>query len=615
MVVTPEAEDTDKSNIRADVSACRCCGHDNDEKPRKLSPDSDMIRGTDQPNMDKDDCTNTYSAPPTDEDRNSLPNLGTNDVSGDINTEVETQESEYFEQSPKAPDGGYGWFIVLGSFLVQFLIGGLGRSDGLFFLMFESRYQQSATLTAWPGAVAGMLRLGMGPIASAICQRWSVRTCCLFGGLALGLSHIVTAFSPNFPLVLVFNGFVQGIARGLVYGPSLILVTMYFDSRRSFATGISTSGVGAGTFVLVPLVQFLFDTYGFTGGFLVLSAICLHTLVMAMLSRPLYLHYKFTGQKSQYSNMKEKPERTEMVRFSEKVVAANSACTNSARLQNDVCIYQDTDEEASQDLMQHKQAAVHIHHKKFPNSPTSHQTTESGFWKSTLDILFPRENLHRSFEGHKKQKTRLFHFALLRDPAFLGLCFSIGVFTAAFKAVFAFLPALAQSCGLTSSQAVFILSISGAVDTVGRILFGFLLDRSFVRKRRLAVYCCLLFLLAVVSASMPSLGGNFVGLCVTSSLFGLLAGVLASQKSVICVDLLGAERMPNAFGILLLFQAIGMGLGPLLFGACKDALGRFQEAYYLGAGLLAAAACLMLYSTFVHTLSKRRNAQQHNPAC
>ena len=255
-----------------------------------------------------------------------------------------------------------------------------------------------------------------------------------------------------------------------------------------------------------------------------------------------------------------------MVRFSEKVVAANSACTNSARLQNDVCIYQDTDEEASQDLMQHKQAAVHIHHKKFPNSPTSHQTTESGFWKSTLDILFPRENLHRSFEGHKKQKTRLFHFALLRDPAFLGLCFSIGVFTAAFKAVFAFLPALAQSCGLTSSQAVFILSISGAVDTVGRILFGFLLDRSFVRKRRLAVYCCLLFLLAVVSASMPSLGGNFVGLCVTSSLFGLLAGVLASQKSVICVDLLGAERMPNAFGILLLFQAIGMGLGPLLFG-------------------------------------------------
>ena len=51
---------------------------------------------------------------------------------------------------------------------------------------------------------------------------------------------------------------------GLTYAPSLILINKYFDSRRSFATGIASSGSGIGTFLLVPVIQFLFDIYGFT---------------------------------------------------------------------------------------------------------------------------------------------------------------------------------------------------------------------------------------------------------------------------------------------------------------------------------------------------------------
>ncbi|RUS78430.1 hypothetical protein EGW08_013804 [Elysia chlorotica] len=461
-------------------------------------------------------------------------NLNRSKMTGHTDTPVKKQGSGQPEPALKAPDGGYGWFVVLGSFLVQFLIGGLGRSDGLFFLMFEASYNQSATLTAWPGAMADMLRLGMGPIASAICQRWSVRTCCMIGGLGLGLVQIVTAFSPSFSLVLVSNGALQGIARGLLYGPSLIIVTMYFDRRRSFATGISTSGVGVGTFLLVPLIQFLFDTYGFMGGFLVTGAICFHALVMAMLSRPLFLHYKFIGQH----------------RFESQ--------------ENDVCTLQDVDEDEGVclELMEHKPA---FNGKELPSSSTSQHARKTSFWKSTTDILFPREKRHKKLEGGNKEKPKLFHFSLLRDPAFLGYCLSLLMFTATFKTFFAFLPPLAKSSGLTSGQAVFILSISGAVDTVGRIAFGFLLDRSFLRRRRLAVFCCVLFLLALVCASMPVLAGNFGGLCVAASLFGTMAGTLAAQKSVICVDLLGAERMPSAFGILLLFQAVGLGIGPLLF--------------------------------------------------
>ena len=243
---------------------------------------------------------------------------------------------------------------------------------------------------------------------------------------------------------------------------------------------------------------------------------------------------------------------------------------------NSISNFQDGEgyQEATQELMQDKMAdnilAKSFLLRKFPSSNFPYEVINCGFWKSSFNILFPRNEKCRKLEDSKRKKTKLFHFGLLHDSAFLAFCLSLGMFTATSKSVYIFMPALAKSCGLTTAEAVLILSFSGLVDTVVRVMSGYLLDRSFLRKRRLVVYCCILFLLAVVCASMPVLGANFLWLCVTYSLFGIMAGVLASQKSVICVDLLGPERMPSAFGILLLFPAMGKGIGPLLFG--KDVL-------------------------------------------
>ena len=48
------------------------------------------------------------------------------------------------------PDGGYGWFVVLGCFICHILFGGFARGDGIFFLQFLKRYGKNAALTAWP---------------------------------------------------------------------------------------------------------------------------------------------------------------------------------------------------------------------------------------------------------------------------------------------------------------------------------------------------------------------------------------------------------------------------------------------------------------------------------
>ena len=50
------------------------------------------------------------------------------------------------------------------------------------------------------------------------------------------------------------------------------------------------------------------------------------------------------------------------------------------------------------------------------------------------------------------------------------------------------------------------------------------------------------------------------------SVFGVTSGAYVGLTSVVLVDLLGLERLTNAFGLLLLFQGIASVIGPPIIG-------------------------------------------------
>lgn len=53
-----------------------------------------------------------------------------------------------------------------------------------------------------------------------------------------------------------------------------------------------------------------------------------------------------------------------------------------------------------------------------------------------------------------------------------------------------------------------------------------------------------------------------------SAFFGFTIGAYVGLTSVILVDLLGLDKLTNAFGLLLLFQGIASLAGPPLAGMC-----------------------------------------------
>lgn len=76
------------------------------------------------------------------------------------------------------------------------------------------------------------------------------------------------------------------------YAPTVIIVGLYFDKRRALAAGLSSAGIGIGTFIVPPLVELMLEELGFTGTFIILAGLGLNLCVTGALYRPLSLHWK-----------------------------------------------------------------------------------------------------------------------------------------------------------------------------------------------------------------------------------------------------------------------------------------------------------------------------------
>ena len=385
----------------------------------------------------------------------------------------------------------------------------------------------------------------------------------MIGGLLATLGLVLTAFSTEYYQLFIFFVAIHGLGRALSYAPSLIAVNMYFDKHRSLAAGLGSSGAGVGIFALIPLMQFVFDNYDFTGSFLILSGVALHWSLTAMLYRPLSMHQRFI-RTSKDNEVKD--------------------------IDND---------DLFKDLPSKTIVSTHISQQ---SSQYTTKNNNDSCCKSSFDILFPIENQ----SSNKNSKKKIFDFGLLKDPSFFCYCLSICLYTMAFRSAFTFFPALMKTRGISEPRAALVLAIVGISDTAGRVLAGFLMDLPALRLVRAALYNSCMFLVSATSFIIPSLQTYWSFVLITC-VYTLFTGAYVSQKSVVIVDILGVANMSNSFGLLIVFQGLGTLMGPPLSGAFKDHFGSYDEAFYLGGGCMVVAGFMMILSNiFLKLKTKRR---------
>ncbi|XP_057686242.1 monocarboxylate transporter 2 isoform X2 [Corythoichthys intestinalis] len=136
------------------------------------------------------------------------------------------------------PDGGWGWAIVFASFISIGFAYAFPKSLTIYYKEIQEYFSISYSQIAWVSSVmlASMYAAGFG---------------------------------------LAFN-----------LQPALTIIGTYFHVKRPLANGLAMTGSPVVLFTLAPLNQFLFDSFGWRGSFMILGAIVLNCCVAGSLMRP-----------------------------------------------------------------------------------------------------------------------------------------------------------------------------------------------------------------------------------------------------------------------------------------------------------------------------------------
>ncbi|XP_062987692.1 monocarboxylate transporter 12 [Elgaria multicarinata webbii] len=188
--------------------------------------------------------------------------------------------------SASPPDGGWGWMIVIGCFLVTICTRAVTRCISIFFVEFQTYFAQDYARTAWIHSIVDCATMLCAPLGSFISNHVSCQVGIILGGLLASAGLILGSFATSLEHLYLSLGVLTGLGFALSYSPAIAMVGNYFNKRKALAYGIAMSGSGIGTFILAPVVQLLIEQFSWRGALLILGGFVLNLCVCGALMRP-----------------------------------------------------------------------------------------------------------------------------------------------------------------------------------------------------------------------------------------------------------------------------------------------------------------------------------------
>jgi sugar phosphate permease len=147
-----------------------------------------------------------------------------------------------------------------------------------------------------------------------------------------------------------------------------------------------------------------------------------------------------------------------------------------------------------------------------------------------------------------------------------------------------------RDMGMAPARAATLFSFTAAMGVVGKLIFGYLMDKL---PPRAVVSSC--FLLQALGLFILLFTRDPFFLWAFVLIFGFSMGGTATLRPLIVTWLFGLGSYGTIFGAIQVFQSLGSSLFPLLGGIIFDATGTYQWAFLLFAAMAVVSGMLYIF--------------------
>jgi len=173
----------------------------------------------------------------------------------------------------KQPRLFYGWYVVAAGFAVTFVGFGCVYSFSAFIESLQRDFGAARGSVSLVFSLAGFLYFGLGAVSGPLADRWGSRRVVLTGIILIGAGLVLASFAQSLPAVYATYGLGVGLGVGCSYVPAMGAVQRWFVKHRGFASGLASTGIGAGTLVGPPFAALLISIWGWRDAYLVLGVV------------------------------------------------------------------------------------------------------------------------------------------------------------------------------------------------------------------------------------------------------------------------------------------------------------------------------------------------------
>jgi MFS family permease len=125
---------------------------------------------------------------------------------------------------------------------------GLVNTFGAFQTFYSTQLLSSSTPSAisWIGSIQAFLLLLVGVFTGPIFDAGYLRTLIALGSFLIVFGMMMASLCTAYWQVMLTQAVVVGLGCGCLFVPSVAILSTYFTTRKSFATGVAASGSSLG---------------------------------------------------------------------------------------------------------------------------------------------------------------------------------------------------------------------------------------------------------------------------------------------------------------------------------------------------------------------------------